>query len=184
MANVAEATEATTTSAETPESITFGGTSRNLVPGMAMLAAGLGAFFMGMTDVFFAEATAWVFIIWGLLLIYTGLIDALATYEVTEDALVIRDVMRPWNSTRTWNWAYVSRLDVVTHRKDRRPSDAKMQVYFTPEGELGLEREDRSFDPKLAELIVERAGLKPAGPDHPSSMDALPLQQNVTFTWQ
>ena len=181
---MADVAEAATTPAEASESIKFGGTSRNLVPGMAMLLAGAIAFFMGMTDVFFAEAMAWVFIIWGLLLIYAGLIDIYETFEVTDEGLVIRDVMRPWNSRKEWDWSHISRLEVVVRRKDRRLTDAKMQIYYTAEGELGLEREDRALDPRLAELIVERAGLRAAGADNPSRMDALPLEQKALYAWQ
>lgn len=185
---MADVAEATTTPAEEPketsESIKFGGTTHNLVPGMAMLLASIAAYFMGMTQYFFVEAIAWVFMIWGALLIYAGLIDIYETFEVTDDALVIRDVMRPWNSRKEWDWAHIDRLTVLVNKRDTQLTQAKMQIYFTPEGELGLEREDRAFDPRLAELIVERAGLKPAGPDNPASMDELPLEQNAEFTWR
>ena len=181
---MADVAEATTTPAEASESITFAGTPRNLVPGMALLIAGIMAFFMDMTHVFFAEAMAWVFIIWGALLIYAALIDVYATFTVTDEALVIRDAMRPWNSRKEWEWSNLSRLEILVRRRDWRPINTKMQIYYTAEGELGLEREDRAFDPRLAELIIERAGLRPAGTDNPKSLDALPLEQNVMFTWQ
>lgn len=193
MADVAEATSTPAQlAAETPEEapaevsapITFGGTTRNLVPGMAMLLAGVLAFYMGMTDVFFAEATAWVFIIWGALLIYAGLIDINETFEVTDEAFVIRNVMRPWRSRKVWDWDHISRLEIVVRKKDARLSRAKMQIYYTPEGELGIERQDRSYDPRMAELIVERAGLAPASADNPHAMDAVPLEQNAVYIWQ
>ena len=157
---MADVAEATTTLAELPtessaaspvetpqasEPILFGGTTRNLVPGMAMLLGGLLAFMMGMTDVFFAEAMAWTVIIWGALLIYAGLVDIYETFEVTDDALIIRNVMRPWSSGKSWDWEQISRLEVIVRKKDWRLSSAKMQIYYTAEGELGLEREDSSL---------------------------------------
>ncbi len=188
-AEMAEIEEADT-QAESPEAqnasepIRFGGTTRNLVPGMAMLLGSILAFMMGMTDVFFAEATAWTFMIWGALLIYAGLIDIYETYEVTDEALIIRNPMRPWSTTKTWDWEHVNRMEVITRKKDWKVSNAALQVYYSPEGELAIDREDRAFDPRLAELIIERAGLQPAGADNPKSLEALPLERNATYTWQ
>ena len=166
------------------EPIIFGGTTRNLVPGMAMLIGAILAFMMGMTDVFFAEAMAWTIAIWGALLIFAGLIDIYETYEVTEDALVIRNAMRPWSKGKTWAWADINRLEVITRRKDWKLTNAKMQVYHSAEGELGIDREDRGFDPALTGLIIERTGLRPAGADNPDPLDALPLEQDAIYTWQ
>lgn len=180
----AESEAATPETAQASESITFGGTTRNLVPGMAMLLGAVLAFMMGMTDVFFAEAMAWTFAIWGALLIYAGLLDIYETYEVTDDALVIRNAMRPWSRGKTWAWADINRLEVVTRRKDWKLSNAKMQVYHSAEGELGIDREDRAFDPALTGIIIERAGLRAAGADNPDPLDALPLEQDAMYTWQ
>ena len=69
----------------------YTGSSNNLVPGVALLFGGILAFSMGMTDVFFAEATAWTFAIWGVLMIYSGLLEINETYEVTDDALIVRN---------------------------------------------------------------------------------------------
>ncbi len=166
------------------ETMKFGGTPRNLVPGMAILLAGVLAFFMNMTHVFFAEAMAWVFIVWGLLLIYVGLSDINKTYEITDEALIIRNLLRPWVSTKVWDWGYINRMDVVTHKKDNIPSEATMQVYCAVEGELAVLREDRSFNPVLAQEIIERADLKPGGTDNPTDMVTLPLHQDKTYSWQ
>lgn len=189
MADVAEATTtpeelAAEESPQAPESVTYGGTSKNLVPGMAMLLAGVLAFFMGMTDVFFAEAVAWTFIIWGALLIFAGMIDIYKSFEVTGEALIIRDPMRPWNRRKVWRWEFIRRLEIHVSRKDWRASNATMQIYFNDESDLGTEREDRSLDPELAQLIIERAGLRPASADNPRSLEELPLEQKATYSWQ
>jgi hypothetical protein len=189
---MADVAEATATSAEivtesppvAPQPIEFGGTPRNLVPAMALFFAGVLAFFMGMTDVFFAEAIAWVFMIWGVLLIFVGLTDIYETYTVTDDALVIHNAMHPWRSVKEWDWEHISRLDVLVGKKDWKPSDHKMQVYFAAADELAVDREDRAYDPELAGLIIERAGLKPASAGNPTALDALPRHTEATYTWQ
>ena len=189
---MADAAEATATTAElgtesppeAPKSIEFGGTPRNLVPAIALLIAGALAFFMGMTEVFFAEAMAWVFMIWGVLLMYVGLADIFETYTVTDDALVINDAMHPWNSIKVWDWEHITRLQVLVRKKDWKPSDAKMEVYYAFGDELAVDRQDRAYDPELAGLIIERAGLKPASADNPAVLDALPLHTEATYTWQ
>jgi hypothetical protein len=163
--------------------LVFRGTSRNLVPGAAFLFAGVMAFAMGMTDVFFAEAIAWTFAIWGVLLIYSGLFDVYNSYAVTDTALVNRNPMRPWRATKVWDWEHINRLDVVVKRPDGRPQDAVTQVYFTPPGELALEREDREFDPFLTELVIERAGLRPGDKSNPKDLHNLPRNRKATFTW-
>ena len=164
------------------QSTVYRGSSNNLVPGIAFLFAGLLAFSMGMTDVFFAEATAWVFVIWGLLFIYSGLLDIYEIYEVTDEALIIRNPMRPWGATKVWDWAHIKRVDIVSKRKDARPRDIVLQVYYNPEGELALEREDRQYDPFLAQQIIERAGLRPADRANPKDLHNLP-RGKATFTW-
>ena len=161
----------------------FRGTPRNMVPGIALLFAGILAFTMGMTDVFFAEAIAWVFTIWGALLIYSALLDVYNTYIVTDQALLIKNPLRFWEANKTWHWGNINRMDIVVQRPDARPDvDVMLQVYFTPTGELTLEREDRPYDPRLAEIIIERAVLKPAGKDVPRNLHDLPKQKAV-YTW-
>ena len=186
MADVAGATAETVSEPTAPEkqpSIEFRGSQSNLVPGSAMLIAAALAFSMGMTDVFFAEATAWTFVIWDILLIYTGLIDMNEVFEVREDALVIRNVMRPWGATRVWAWENISRFDVVVKRPEARPDDIEVQIYHTSPGEIALNREDRAFDPELAALVIERAGLHPSDASNPKDLHHIPSGKKVSYTW-
>lgn len=164
------------------EKLIFTGTQRNLASGFAMLAAAGLAFSMKLTDVFFAEAVAWVFVLWGVLFIYTGLLDMNQTFEVTDDALIVRNAMRPWAAPKVYDWAYVHRLDVVVKRIDARPEDAVMQIYYTPEGEIEIFREDRAYDPDLARLVIDRAGLQPVAASNPSDLTQLP-RGKATYYW-
>ena len=186
MADAASATGATPTGDNPPAnpSIIFGGTTQNFVPGIALLFAGIMAFSMGLTDVFFAEATAWTFIIWGALFVYGGLLDINNVYEVTDEALIIRNPFKIWSVRRTWDWGRVNRLDVVVKRADGGKHNIIMQTYYTPEGELALDREDRPYDAALAALIVERAGLKPADKETPKDVTKIPTNAKATFTWR
>jgi hypothetical protein len=179
------ATETTSSDAAKPaekERLIFRGSERNLVPGMGMLFAAVLAFSMGMTDVFFAEATAWTFAIWGALLIYMGLLDATQSYEVTDDALIILNPARPWGARKEWHWGNIRRMDIVVKRPDERTKDVMLQVYFQEEGEAAIEREDRTYDPELARLIIERAGLRPADRGNPTDLTKLPAGK-ATYTW-
>jgi hypothetical protein len=179
MADVAEAT----TSPVESQSITYRGTTRNLEPGMALLIAAIMAFVMGMADVFFAEALAWTFAIWGILLIYIGLLDIYETFEVTDEALVIKNILRPWGGTKIWPWERINRLDIEIKRPDAEPRDIQLKVFYTEEGELASEREDRRYEPELARLIIERAGLNPADAGNPQDLDNLPSGHKAIFTW-
>ncbi len=181
---MADVAETAIIPAEEAESIKFGGTQRNLVPGMAMLIAGALAFYMNMTDFFITQAIAWVVIIWGLLLVYMGLADIHESFKVTDEALLIHDGMRPWRGSKQWDWAHINQLDVVTHKKDSRLSDATMQIYCTVDGEPSALHEDRGYDPQLAQLVIDHAGLKPAGSENLSELATLPLQNEATYTWQ
>lgn len=154
----------------------------NLVPGVALLFAGIMAFTMGMTDVFFAEAIAWTFAIWGVLLIYAGMLDAYETYTVTDEALLIRNPLRFWVGDRTWHWGNINRMDIIVKREEPRPKDVEMRIYYTPTGELVIEREDRQYDPTLAQMILDHAVLKPAEPDTPQNLYVLPPNK-ATYTW-
>jgi hypothetical protein len=162
----------------------YTGSSNNFVPGAALLFAGIMAFSMGMTDVFFAEATAWVFAIWGALLIYSGLLEINETYEITDDALIVRNIMRPWAPRKTFDWPRVTRLDVVVTRADARNEDVLMHVYYQPQGELATERRDRVYHPSLAAAVVERAGLNPADRNTPRDVTRIPRDEKATFTWR
>ena len=185
MADVATAAAPTGQEEEpTTESIVFEGVTGNFVPGIAMLFAGLMAFTMGMTDVFFARAFAWIFSVWGGLFIFYGLLDLNNTYEVTKDALIYRNPMKIWSPRRVWDWERLIRVDVVVKRRNAHERDLEMRVYYTPEGELSQEREDRGFDPKLVQFIIDRAGLKPADNATPATTTDLPRDQKTIFSWQ
>jgi hypothetical protein len=179
-APVAEESTPTEPQAET---VRFGGTSRNMVAGVSMLIASVMAFTMGMTDVFFAEATAWTLGIWGALLIYAGMLDIYRVFEITDNALVIKDNYRPWGRLKVWDWERLNRLDVVVKKPSAQAKDVEMQIFYNPEGELAMEREDRVFDAELARLVIERAGLRPAGRENPSDLTQLPVAQKQAFTW-
>jgi hypothetical protein len=166
-----------------PETISFGGSQKNLVVASAMLLASLTAFTMGMTDTFFAEATAWTFAIWGALLLFSNLLDLYQTYEVREDSLYIHNAIRFWSLNKTWAWEDINRLDVLVDRQDSRIEDVMMHVYHDVEGELIKEREDREFDPELARLIIERANLQPVDESNPADLHGLPLNRKVIYHW-
>jgi hypothetical protein len=162
----------------------YTGSSNNLVPGAALLFAGILAFSMGMTDVFFAEATAWTFAIWGALMIYSGLLEINETYEVTDEALIVRNVMRPWAPRKIFDWARVNRLDIVVKRAEGGDDDVTMHVYYQPEGELANERRDRVYNAALAAAIIERAALNPADRNTPKDVTRIPRKEKATFTWK
>lgn len=171
--------------AETPAAgnkITFSGTQRNMAAAFAMFITAALAFSMNLTDVFFAKAVAWTFVIWGGLLLYGNLLDQYQTYEVTDEALIIKNPLRPWGGSKVWDWAHVHRLDVVVKRAEAEQEDAMLQVYFTPQGEIVIEREDRVYDPELARLIIERANLKSTDPSNPTDFQHLP-QGKATYIW-
>lgn len=164
------------------QKLVFTGTQRNLAVGVAMLTASALAFSMKLTNVFFAEATAWTFALWGALFIYIGLMDIYQTYEVTDAGLIIRNPMRPWAATKLFDWPHLYRVDILVKRADAQHEDAEIQVYYTPEGEIAIEREDRVYDPELARLIIERANLKPTDPGNPTDLTTLP-QGKATYVW-
>jgi hypothetical protein len=161
--------------------LVFEGTQRNLVVGLAMLATGALAFSMDLTHTFFAEAMAWTFVLWGVLFLYGNLLDIYQTYEVTDEALIIKNPLRPWGATKVWDWAHLHRMDVVVKRAEAELDDAVMQIYYTPEGEIVIEREDRAYNPELARLIIERAGLKPTAPENPKDLVQLPPGKRTYF---
>ena len=183
---MAEAAEATIVDAQelpaAEQPVVFRGSAHSLVPAMAMILAGLLAFSMGMTDVYLARAMAWTFVAWGLLLAYANLLDVAKTYTLGSDALVIKNVLRPWGMTKVWDWEHILRVDIVVKKRDARLQDAVLQIYFTAPGEIVLEREDRALDPALARLVIDRAGLKPADRGNPQDLAALP-QGKAVYTW-
>lgn len=177
MAGIAQANPAATDS----QSVKFSGSSRNLVPGLALIAAGGIAPMMGLTEVFFAEALAWVFAIWGVLFVYIGLIDIYETYEITDEALIIKDYFRFWEPTKTWEWDSIVRADVVVSRSDGDYSDAQMRVYYDLPGEGNIQREDRDYNPDLMALVLSKAGLAADGHDF-ENLSELP-ETKAVYTW-
>lgn len=173
---------ATTENAET-ESLSFGGSQRNLVVASTLLLASLAAFTMNMTDTYFAEATAWTFAIWGALLLFSNLLDLYQTYEVRDDGLYIHNQIRFWSLNKLWDWEEVNRLDVLVDRKDTQIDDVMMHVYRAVPGEIVKEREDRTFNARLAQLIIERANLQPVEEINPENLDKLPLNRKATYHW-
>ena len=165
------------------KSIRFDGSARNFVPGIALVFAGALAPAMGLTDVFFARALAWVFVLWGLFFIYVALIDVYEHWEVTDENLQIKDSLRFWERNRAWSWTDITRMDVVVERKDLSWDEAEIRVYYTPAGEINIEREDRDFNPELARLIIDKAGLNPDG-DTPATLSELPEGVAATYVWR
>lgn len=186
MADAAGATESTSVSETSPAkpSLIFGGTTQNFTPGVAFFFVGVLAFSMGLTKYFFAEATAWTFLIWGLLFIYGGLLDVNNIYEVTDEALIIRNPFKIWSARRTWDWGRINRVDVVVKRTDGHAQSTVLQVFYTPEGEMALEREDRPFDATLAQLIIERAVLRPADGNTLPDVGKVPTNVKATYSWR
>lgn len=162
----------------------FGGDQRNMAMGVAMAGAGAAAFVLGLTTTFFAQAIAITFIFWGAFFLYTDLLLSTRRYIVREDGLQIDVPMRPWSRNRTWAWADVNRLDVITYRRDIDQTNSNLQVHHQYPGEIALEREDRNFDPALVRLIIERAKLKPVGDAAKVDLSALPTGVDATYTWK
>lgn len=169
---------------QTQSPIIYKGSPNNLALGMAFFFGGVTAFSMGITHTYFAEATAWTFVIWGLLFIYMGLLEQNETYEVTDEALIVRNPLRPWALKKTFDWGRVTRLDVTVNRPDGKPEDVTMHVYYQPQGEIANERRDRIYTPALAAAIIERAVLSPADKNTPKDVTRVPINQKATFTWK
>ena len=98
------------------EQLIFKGKSRAMNASIGMLVAGVLTFSMGMNRLFFVEAMAWTFIVWGALLLYGHIIDYSTTYEVTDEGLIVRSPVRFWNLTQKMEWGQVKRLNVVVSR--------------------------------------------------------------------
>ncbi|MEZ4618451.1 MAG: hypothetical protein R2867_23455 [Caldilineaceae bacterium] len=180
MADVAVA-DATQAQAES-KSIVFQGRAKNLAVAVAMFAAAALAFSMNLTHTFFAEATAWTFVIWGALLLFGGLIDIYQAYEVTDEALIVRNPVRFLQATKVWKWQNIQRMDVVVKRADAEYQDALLQIHYQEPGEIVIEREDRAYDPELARLIIEHANLSPANDNKLTDLTTLP-QIKTSYTW-
>lgn len=176
--------DAAMTTAETQtdsDRIIFHGSSKNMAVAVAMFGTAALAFSMALTDVYFAEAMAWTFVIWGALLLYGNLIDVYQAYEVTDEALIVRNPVRFLQATKVWKWDNINRMDVVVKRLDPEYRDAIIQIHYQEPNELVIEREDRVYDPELARLIIERAGLSPSG-DTIEDLTKLPPTKG-SYTW-
>jgi hypothetical protein len=166
------------------KTVKFTGSQKNMAVGVTLAASGGIAFMMGLTDVFFTQAMAWVFVIWGLLFIYIGLLDGAETFEVTDDALIIKNPLRPFNSKKVWPWKDVKRMDVIVKHRDARDEDAMLRVYYLDPDDPAIGRGDRDYAPTLARLIIEKAGLSPADESNPSDLEHLPPNQKATYIWK
>lgn len=185
MADATEVTVEGVTSDEATsfQSVTFGGSPKDLVVGLFMLLSSVLAFSMGMTSTFFAKATAWTFVSWGALILFMNLLDLYQSYELDADKLIIRNPVRFWTPYREWEWADIYRMDVLVGKRNRRLEDAVVHIYHELDGEIVKQREDRSFDPKLAQIVIERAKLQAVDDENPKDMNALPLHQNAIYHW-
>ena len=181
MAEVAAA-NATQNSSES-NAIVFQGNSRaNVSVAVAMFAAAAMAFSMDLTHTYFAEATAWTFVIWGALLLFGKWMEQYQAYVVTDEALIIRNPVRFLQAEKVWDWKNIQRMDVVVKRADAEYQDAIVQIHYQEPGEIVIEREDRVYDPELARLIVERAGLSPANDNTLNDLTVLP-QAKASYSW-
>ncbi len=181
MANAADVSQSSAPAEESTD-IVFHGTPRNMVVGITFLLAGLIAFTMGMTTVFFAEALAWTFVIWGILFLLYDLYDWNRTWVVSDKGLWIGSGATRRRSGNVWEWANVNRIDLIVKRYEPKPQDVVMQVYYSPPGDSRLVREDRAYSPDLARLIIEHADLKATHAINPSDLDQLPPDK-VTYIW-
>ncbi|MBX3050704.1 MAG: hypothetical protein KF753_04480 [Caldilineaceae bacterium] len=168
----------------TVERLIFKGKPKAMSAAIAVMVAGLLIFPMGMNQVFFVEAMAWTFIAWGSLLLFGHLIDYSTTYEVTEDALIVRSPLRFWSFGRTMDWGHIKRMNVLLSRIESTTEDATLQIIYTPEGSTQMIREDMPYDSQLAQEIVSRAGLKAAKDSGMTSFDDLPQDSKGQFSWQ
>ncbi len=164
------------------EEIVFRSKPRNMAVGVALVLGGAIAFTMGMTDVFFAEAMAWVAVLWGALFLFSDIIEMLKTYTVTDKALIVRSPGRFWTPLKVWEWGNISRMDVLVKRLDAHIDDVELQVYYTAPGDSAIEREDRQYSPFLARYIIERAKLKPVDPTNPTNLENIPPGK-ATYYW-
>lgn len=164
--------------------LVFGGEKRNMAMGIAMAGAGAAAFVLGLTTTFFAQALAVTFILWGAFFLYTDLLLSTRRYTVTDDALQIDVPMRPWSRSRTWAWQDISRMDIVTYRRDVDQENSVIQIHHQYPGEISLDREDRNYDPALAQIVIERARLKPDKATAGIDLANLPTGRDATYTWK
>jgi hypothetical protein len=155
-----------------------------IVAALALLIAGALTFSMGITHIYFVEAMAWTFAIWGALLMFNHLVDYTTRYEVTDDSFTIHTPLVLWRTRRTWLWKNINRMHVVVERTEARAEDTTIQVFHNLPGTTVLDREDIVFNPELARIIAERAGLKAKRGQAMQSFDAIPQNAKETYNWQ
>ena len=165
------------------EQTIFRGTPKNLAIGIIMLVAAAMSFMMGMTEVYFARALAWTFVIWGALMLYVDLWDNFQVFEVTDEALLIHNNMRFWNITREWKWENINRLDVIVKKVDARPQDVSIEFRTFNAEESATLVDEHSFDPRLTEIMIERSGLNPDKDNPVTDLYNLPSGVKGRYTW-
>jgi hypothetical protein len=166
------------------ESLTFRGKPKSMVSAVALLIAGTLTFTMGIDRLYFVEAIAWTFLIWGALLLYGHIIDLATVYEVSEQGLVIKSPLRFWALSRNWDWGHFTRMDVIVKKREASEADVELQVHYTPEDSTVLFREDIPFIPELAGEIADRAGLKPERGQAMQSFSSIPQDGKDSYTWK
>jgi hypothetical protein len=164
--------------------VIFRGVRRNMAMGVVMMAAGVAAFIAGLTHTFFAGAIAWTFILWGLFFLWGDLLETTRSFKLTPEGLTIDMPLRLWSRHKTWAWQDISRFTILIRRRDNQPEDVRMQVYHQYPNELALDREDTTYQPELALLIIQRAKLKPDGDAAKVDLTDLPFGQPVEFVWK
>jgi len=184
MAEMIESTNLPAQSAPARDVIVFGGETRNMAMGIAMVGGGAAAFLAGLTHTFFAEAMAWTFIAWGAFFLYSDLLLATRRFTISDEGLEVKIPFRFWSRNKKWAWKDINRMDIKIDRRNTHAKDCDLQVHHQYPGEIALNREDRNFDPELAMLIIARAGLKPAGDAIGVDLANLSLGKSTTFTWK
>lgn len=162
--------------------ITFNPPTPSPAMGLALTFASLVVFVMGM-DTFYQIATAWTFLAWGLLFMFVAILKIYQRYEAREDGLSIKNPVRFWSFNKFWEWSDISRIDVLTGRRDNNLDEMDLHIYREVAGELVKEREDVKFNPDMAQVIIERAGLKPVEDSNPVNLELIPRAQNAKYHW-
>lgn len=177
-----EATEAVKEPSKFIGDMTFANATKNPAMGLALTVAGVLSFTMGM-NTFFQTAMAWTFVIWGLLLLLVSVLNIYQRFDANDDGLAIRNPIRFWSLNKFWEWSTITRIDVMSSRRDTKLDELDMHIYREPAGQMVKEREDVKFNPDMAQVIIERAGLMPVGDGNPSDLESMPLSQKATYHW-
>ncbi|MEZ4583577.1 MAG: hypothetical protein R3A10_18405 [Caldilineaceae bacterium] len=114
---------------------------------------------MGLDRRLLRPPLAWVFVLWGCSSSTSSHRRLRTLGSDRRELLQIKDSLRFWERKLAWSWSDITRMDVVVERKDLSWDEAEIRVYYTPAGEINIEREDRDFNPELARLIIDKAGL-------------------------